>query len=96
MLMLWQDIRFGVRMLLKNWSFTLVVVLSLAFGIGANTAIFTVVNSVLIRPLAYRDPGRIVAVPGTGAVRVRPRSPWSSARSKVRTVRGPRSSRVSR
>ena len=58
--MLWQDIRFGVRMLLKNWSFTLVVVLSLAFGIGANTAIFSIVDVVLLKQLPVRSPEQLV------------------------------------
>ena len=57
---LWQDIRFGVRMLRKNWSFTVIVVLSLAFGIGANTAIFTIVDVVLIKQLPVRNPEQLV------------------------------------
>src|SRR6476661_721012 len=57
-----QDLRHGFRLLARAPGFTVVVVLTLALGIGANTAIFSVVHALLLRPLPYRDPERLVMV----------------------------------
>ncbi|MGE0128690.1 MAG: ADOP family duplicated permease [Blastocatellales bacterium] len=58
----WQDLRFGARMLLKKPSLTLITVLTLALGIGANTALFSVINAVLLSPLPFPEAGRLMAV----------------------------------
>jgi predicted permease len=76
----WRDVRYAVRQLLKNPAFSMAVVLTIALGIGANTAMFSVIRAVLLKPLGYRNPDRLVLL-STGATPIRFEAMMASARS---------------
>jgi hypothetical protein len=85
------DLRFAVRMLFKNPGFTLVAVLSLAIGIGVNSAMFSLADALLLRPLSVSRPGEVVSVegktPGDPAGRSRAAGGYAAGRVDTRPVR---------
>src|SRR5262244_1247195 len=76
-----QEIRFGLRVLRKNPGFTLVAILTLALGIGANSAIFSLVSGILFRPLPFAEPDRLMSIRASY-----PRGAFVAMRDQVRTL----------
>ena len=90
---LWQDVRYALRTLRRNPGFSILAVLVLSLGIGANTAVFTVVDAVLFKPLAFADPDRIVSFTrpgrrrGRGPLSCRSRTSWTGGLGPRRSPR---------
>src|SRR5919199_5279831 len=78
---LMQDVRFGLRQLRKSLGFTSVAAFTIALGIGANTAIFSLVNGILLRPLPYPHAAELVSITGTY-----PKGAFSAMREQIRTM----------
>jgi len=85
---LWQDLRYGARMLVQKPGFTLIAVITLALGIGANTAIFSVVHAVLLKPLPYRDSGRLISRQGWAWAPVPVFDEWRSSNQTCDSIAG--------
>jgi putative ABC transport system permease protein len=85
---LWQDLRYGARMLMKQPGFTLIAVVTLALGIGANTAIFSLVHAVLLKPLPYRDAERLISRQGWAWAPVPVFDEWRSVNQTCDSIAG--------
>lgn len=84
---LWQDLRFGLRQLAKERGFSVAAILTLTLGIGATATIFTVVNSVLLSELPYRDPGQLVILQGSFEDKGEKVTPWPLSQTDIKEWR---------
>src|SRR5258708_29438755 len=80
---IWQDVRFGSRMMIRNPGFSIAAIITLALGIGGNTAIFTIFNAVLLRPLPYSDPQKLVTLAVARADQMENVNPFSLVRFEM-------------